>query len=278
MGIPRADECSLSSKTSGREVTMKVQSKSSLGAVVRIFCRSYFTARNDTVYRIPDLYEAGVLGRLSKRRNLARGIACVVLAELPSEKNNVVLDIGAGTGIFSLELASSQSTTVAIDVLRPPLVKLSEKICAGTSGPIRLVQADMNQGMPFQDETFDAVTSLRANRYIDCIDQFSEEVFRVLKPRGIMVFPIFLIDSISWRRRSKKGFRQETTSRAVRRTLVKAGFLIDEARTGRYSRIVVDDVARDVPFYYRPVILVATKPDPEERIPLESANSNFPQQ
>lgn len=66
------------------------------------------------------------------------------------------------------------------------------------------VLADMNLDWPFADAVFDLVTSLRATRYIQDFDRFIDQVSRLPRPGGVFVFPVFVVDAISWRVRSRK--------------------------------------------------------------------------
>src|SRR5687768_1395414 len=75
-------------------------------------------------YRDPELYDKGAHSRLYRRDNLARGVADVALAHLsPEQSNTNILDIGAGTGILSLELAGRNYTVTALDLFKPQLAR-----------------------------------------------------------------------------------------------------------------------------------------------------------
>jgi SAM-dependent methyltransferase len=230
-------------------------------AVWKIFVGYFFTPHEHTVYRDPDLYDEGVLSKLSRRGNLARGVADVVEDNLPCVQKGI-LDIGAGTGILTLELASRGIPTTALDLYAEPLCRLREKATRhAVMSAVNMVQADMNESLPFLDDTFDVVTSLRINRYIRNFDHFLCEVGRVLRPGGVFVLPVFYIDAISWRRRSDKSIRQPTSVRRLKKAVAAAGLEIRETASKKYCNVIDRNRGqRDVPFYYKPTFIVATKP------------------
>ena len=74
-----------------------------------------------------------------------------------------------------------------------------------------------------------------------------------------MLEQTFWVDAVSWRRRSERGFRQETSVRAVAEA-INATALRVVAKTPFSQVPAKDDQPRGVPFYYRPVFIIATKP------------------
>ena len=101
-----------------------------------------------------------------------------------------VLDIGCGTGRFTVPLAELGADTCAVDISAGMLDVLSEKLAErGLSADLRL--GDMCQ-LPFPDATFDVVTSFLALMHIPLSDrpQVWREVRRVLKPGGRMVLGV----------------------------------------------------------------------------------------
>jgi len=226
----------------------------------------YFTGGNggefDT-YRDPELYDEGAHSSLYKRANLARGVADVVEANLPHGSDTKILDIGAGTGILSLELAKRGCSSVtAFDLFPQPLAKLEEKAAkAGRAEQLTTVQGNMNNGLPFEDDAFGSVVSLRVTRYINNFGGWLRETRRVLEPGGSFVLPVFAVDTLPWKRHSDQGIFQPTTLRRVMGAVVEAGFEIDDEASRKYTEAVDLSLGeRDVPFYYKPAFVVAENP------------------
>lgn len=225
--------------------------------------RDYFlggSGREFDTYRDPELYDRGAHSHLYRRDNLARGVADITEAHLPRGRDTSILDIGAGTGILSLELAGRNHSVTALDLFQPQLTRLREKAAVADLSPlIKPIQADMNNSLPFVDDSFASVVSLRATRYIRNFNGWVNEVYRVLEPGASFVLPVFAIDIIPWKRNSDKGIRQPTTHQNVMDVIIDAGFEINEAASVRYTNAVDMNLGqRDVPLYYRPDFVVAT--------------------
>ncbi|MGI5246501.1 demethylmenaquinone methyltransferase [Dactylosporangium sp. CA-139066] len=96
----------------------------------------------------------------------------------PGEK---VLDLGAGTGVSTLELGRSGAFAVGADISVGMLQAGREK-----RPEVPLLAADALH-LPFADETFDAVTISFALRNIADTDAALAEMARVTKPGGRLV-------------------------------------------------------------------------------------------
>ncbi|GEM_PF-2473804 len=232
-----------------------------LGDLSKTLVDYLFTNKEYTSYQNPDQYEEGAMSKLYRRDNLARGVADVIEANSADSKHRKLLDIGAGTGILTLELAKRGFTTTALDLFVEQLGKLQEKAAVANLGKqITTVQADMNESLPFQDNSFDAIISLRVTRYIADFDHWLSEVRRVLEPNGVFVLPTFLVDTVPWKRHSKKGIFQETSVKGMTQRITNAGFEVDRQASKKYEDVVdIDQGKRDVPFYYKPTFIVAKK-------------------
>jgi 2-polyprenyl-3-methyl-5-hydroxy-6-metoxy-1,4-benzoquinol methylase len=94
-----------------------------------------------------------------------------------------VLELGCGTGYFTKELARTNAKITAIDI-SPALLKEAET--AITVPNVKFTLENAYQ-MTFSDETFDAVVGSSVLHHLD-IEKAISEMFRVLKPSGIIAF------------------------------------------------------------------------------------------
>lgn len=98
-----------------------------------------------------------------------------------------VLDMGCGTGRFTVPLAATGAEVTGLDLSTGMLSVAGKKLAE------RGLKAEMRQGdmanLPFLDETFDTVTSMLALMHIPLADRQAvfSEVSRVLKPGGRML-------------------------------------------------------------------------------------------
>ncbi len=103
-----------------------------------------------------------------------------------------VLDLGSGTGRDTLFFAERGMHVVALDFSAVALEELRGKArSSGISQPIRTVQHDVREPLPFPDSTFHACYA----HMLFCMDftpaelaALSADVRRVLKPGGILVY------------------------------------------------------------------------------------------
>ncbi|WP_282785150.1 MULTISPECIES: demethylmenaquinone methyltransferase [unclassified Nocardia] len=102
------------------------------------------------------------------------------LALRPGER---VLDLGAGTGVSTVELAKSGAWVVAADFSQGMLA-------AGRHRQVPMVAADAMR-LPFADASFDAVTIAYALRNVADPDLALREMLRVTKPGGRLVVAEF---------------------------------------------------------------------------------------
>lgn len=112
----------------------------------------------------------------------------IVRAMLPDVSGRKILEIGGGTGRFSLLLAMLGGEITALDVSREMLNIIKRKAEeANLSEKISMVQADASQKIPFSNETFDFCIAINTLSHIKNPNNLLEEVHRVLKPKGIFL-------------------------------------------------------------------------------------------
>jgi len=105
-------------------------------------------------------------------------------------KNNPkqILDIATGTGDLAIMMSSLNPTKVTgLDISEGMLAVGKEKVeKEGLSNKIELVVGD-SENMPFEDNTFDAITVSFGVRNFANLDKGLKEIRRVLKPGGTFV-------------------------------------------------------------------------------------------
>jgi demethylmenaquinone methyltransferase / 2-methoxy-6-polyprenyl-1,4-benzoquinol methylase len=96
-----------------------------------------------------------------------------------------VLDVAAGTGLVSRELAARKLVNVVSLDRSASMLRsgLAANVAAGLSDQITPVLARA-EALPFADDTFDAVTFTYLLRYVDDPPAVLAELVRVLRPGG----------------------------------------------------------------------------------------------
>ena len=99
-----------------------------------------------------------------------------------------ILDIATGTGDLAISLAKTSATEiVGLDIssgmLEVGRKKISDK---KLDGKIKMVVGD-SENLPFEDNTFEAVTVAFGVRNFENLEKGLAEILRVLKPNGIFV-------------------------------------------------------------------------------------------
>ena len=89
--------------------------------------------------------------------------------------NKIYLDVGGGSGRFSIPLFKTGADIVCLDYNLTALSILQKK-----ESSIPLIRGD-GQKLPFRDSTFDAVLVIEAIEYMADKDLFIKECHRVLK-------------------------------------------------------------------------------------------------
>ena len=111
----------------------------------------------------------------------------------------MILDVGCGTGVFSLNILGFGPRITGLDISYP-MLKRAELKAKGY--PFRAVAGDMTY-LPFADECFDRVVSMTALEFIEDGQGSVKDLLRVTKKGGVVV--VTTLNSLSpWADRRKK--------------------------------------------------------------------------
>ena len=109
--------------------------------------------------------------------------------KLVSDKNpKTVLDIATGTGDLAILMTNTTAEKIiGLDISAGMLEVGRNKIKSkNLSDKIEMILAD-SENMPFEDNTFDAITVAFGVRNFENLEKGLAEILRVLKPNGIFV-------------------------------------------------------------------------------------------
>jgi len=131
--------------------------------------------------------------RVEKKGNLLSNYDIRLFDEIfpKLEKNQNVLEVGAGTGRFTLPALKKADSIVATDINNSLLEKLMEKIRESQYEAHCQIKFEDMFNLSFDDNTFDLVYSIHViPRLMNFEDQTSalNEITRVIKPKGKLLF------------------------------------------------------------------------------------------
>jgi ubiquinone/menaquinone biosynthesis C-methylase UbiE len=111
------------------------------------------------------------------------------------KKGEDVLELGCGTGNYSLYLAERGVNLKAVDISPFMLDKAREK-SKERELDINFIEADIMH-LPFTDNTFDLVLSVTAFEFIEEAEKSAREAWRVVKPGGRLIIAV-IADNSPW--------------------------------------------------------------------------------
>ena len=136
-----------------------------------------------------------MFGRIVRRYDLLNGLMSLgmdtrwrrLAATAARPAGGLALDLGAGTGDLTLELASRGAAQVVGADFSPEMLAVARtKAAGGASANVSWTLADALR-LPFPEETFDCVTNAFLLRNLANLREGLSEMARVLKPGGRLV-------------------------------------------------------------------------------------------
>ena len=106
----------------------------------------------------------------------------VILSMVEPDGNAKILDCGCGNGDFTRELANRIGTSHIYGI-----EFIKELAHAAENKGIKVYQANLNENLPIEDETFDFVHANQIIEHLYETDLFIREIYRVLKQGGYAI-------------------------------------------------------------------------------------------
>ncbi len=131
-----------------------------------------------------------------------------VVSLVKNTQPDSILDIATGTGDLAINLAKTNaSKIVGLDISSGMLEVGKEKVKnKGLDSKIEMVLGD-SENMPFDDNTFEAITVSFGIRNFENLENGLKEILRVLKPNGTFVI---LETSVPTKTPYKQGYKLYT--------------------------------------------------------------------
>ena len=139
--------------------------------------------------------------------------------------NKIYLDVGGGSGRFSVPFFKNGADIICLDYNLTTLQILQEK-----ESSIPLTRGD-GQKLPFRESVFDAILIIEAIEYMTDKNLFIKECHRVLKDEGLLLITILNRNSykILHPNRRKRPSFYFTTCRSFEIKLERLGFVIEKS-------------------------------------------------
>lgn len=100
-------------------------------------------------------------------------------------RNGVILDAGCGNGYLLRQLATNARQVIGVESSEE-LIKLADKRLEGLDN-VSIRFGDLEIQIPFHDQSSDVVIASMVVHYLESLDLFVTEAYRILKPGGRVI-------------------------------------------------------------------------------------------
>ena len=171
---------------------------------------------------------------------------------LPNKYDLTVLDLGSGTGFFTDLLAGSYKQVIGLDISTKMLNFSKEN----RDKRILWLGADAHK-IPLQDNSIDFIYSNLVIQWFDPLDTAIQEIFRVLKPGGMLIFTTLVDGTLH---ELKSSWRQVDDDQHVidfkTVTELNQSFNLNSS-TNKYHCKMIEQKCQDIVLEYQNVIHLA---------------------
>ncbi len=121
----------------------------------------------------------GLVGKMRVKRR-----ASLIIKKASLDENKKVLEIGCGTGEFTYYLSRSKSKIIATDIFKE-FLDIARKKASFSNVQFQCARGESLEN--FSNNYFDVVCGISILHHLD-IELALKNIYRVLKPKGIMIF------------------------------------------------------------------------------------------
>lgn len=154
----------------------------------------------------------------------------LIFKHLPSLQGKNLLDLGCGTGLYSIRALEKGAIVTGIDISEKMLSLAQEKVKT-LSLQINFVLGDMEH-LPFNNDSFDVVLSVTSLEFSKNPEMVLREILRVLKKGGKTVIGVLSASSLWAKKRKEKAKTTDSVylyahffkPEELKTLLTKAGF------------------------------------------------------
>ncbi len=116
----------------------------------------------------------------------------VYLKLIGNLKNKKIIDLGCGSGTFSVFLANKGATVFGIDfsIQQIKLAKKNLRKRKRVRNRLFFITKDIEYLKGFKDQSFDIAISVHTIHYVNNLNKSLKEIYRILKPGGKLIFSI----------------------------------------------------------------------------------------
>jgi ubiquinone/menaquinone biosynthesis C-methylase UbiE len=189
------------------------------------------------------------------------------LTDHKKSADELVLDVGCGTGHYAVPLAESGFLVTGVDYSRGMLEHASAKAHGRLANRLAFLKIDLNLPLPFEGEYFHHVICISSLWTVANPAYTLREIIRVLKPGGTIIIVQVPRHEISLRTVMSNRIKRLKNKSLVSISLVMAKILLERTRATKYwtaeQLLAIILTSKQFQIAYidhgPPIIIVATK-------------------
>lgn len=142
------------------------------------------------------------------------------------------LDLGSGAGriLSVLENSKKINDITSVDFSKKMLLYCKNRFM-NSKKIKKFVHSDISKKLPFENDTFNIITTFRAIKYSSNWKEIIKECGRILKKGGVLIFEMPNIDSVN-RLSNDEVYIYKTTFQKLKKTLGENGFEVFKVKGG----------------------------------------------